>query len=697
MLPRMVAAATVTELPRTVTTRDEWITLSDGCRLFCRIVLPRDAGADPVPAVLEYLPYRLTDGTAASDATHHPYFAGHGYASVRADIRGTGNSDGILMDEYLPQEQFDACEVIEWLADREWCTGAVGLFGKSWGGFNGLQIAARRPPALRAVVSAYSTDDRYADDVHFMGGCLLAHEALSWGSYMRGINALPPDPAIVGERWRAMWLDRLERTPFFAEQWIQHQRRDDLWRQGSICEDFSAVQAAILLVGGWADGYTNAVDRGVAGLTSAGVPCRGLVGPWSHGWPEIADPGPDIGFLQECLRWWDYWLKGADNGAMDEPLMRAWIQAYAPPAAHQSMRAGRWVGETEWPTPRTVARQWYPRADGGLASEPRGRPARHDGHTDQLGGAGEPADVLITGSAHAGSDAGAWCPYGLVTDFAPDQRAEDGLALSFTSAPLAERMEVLGAPTASLELTVDRPLALVAVRLCDVAPDGASLLVARGLLNLTHRNGHVEPEPMPVDRSTVVSLQLDFTGHAFAPGHRLRLALSPTYWPFAWPSPKPVLMGVSFGPQTVLSLPVRPAGLTEPPVKPFAAPERTPPAPAHVEFEPWRTLDRDLATGRLTLDVGGRERTHLNDTGLTFGERLNRRYEIQDGDPLTARVRCAGDHFLERGDWRIRVRVRSELTSTAHTFLVTNEVDAFLNDIRVHSRRTATEIPRDHV
>ncbi|MGA2010550.1 MAG: CocE/NonD family hydrolase [Solirubrobacteraceae bacterium] len=661
-------------------TRDEWIELSDRCRLFARIVAPENAEREPVPAVLEYLPYRLSDGTAYSDATHHPYFAAHGYASIRVDIRGTGNSDGILHDEYLPQEQSDACEVIAWIAAQPWCTGAVGMFGKSWGGFNGLQVAARRPPALKAVVSAYSTDDRYADDVHHMGGCVLGHEALSWGSYMLGINALPPDPEIVGDRWREIWLDRLERTPFFVEEWLRHQRRDEFWRQGSICEDFGAVQAAILLVGGWADGYTNAVDRALAGLTRAGVPCRGLVGPWSHGWPEIADPGPRIGFLQECVRWWDRWLRGAANGAMDEPPLRAWMQDYAAPAAHHAFRPGRWVGEAEWPSPRTPLRRWFPRGDGGLCSE-----------------AGEPGNASIVGHAAAGADAGAWCPYGLVTDFPPDQRAEDGVALSFTSRALDRPLELLGVPVLTLRLTVDQPLALVAARLCDVGPDGASLLVARGLLNLSHRAGHTEPAPMPVGEPTVVRFALDFAGHSFAPGHRIRLSVSPTYWPFAWPSPQAVTLGVSVGGPSVIELPVRSPDAAEPPMSAFLAPESTPPPPGHVDFRPWRRHARDVATGRITLDVGAAERTRLDRDGLTFGEELSRRYEIDDGRPLSARVQCRGDHFLQRGSWRISIRVRTAMTGTAESFLITSELDAFEDGVRVFARRSDVSVPRDLV
>ena len=154
----------------------------------------------PVPAIFEYVPYRKNDGLVLRDAPIHHYFAGHGYASVRVDIRGTGDSDGILADEYLPLEQQDGVEVIRWLATRPWCTGKVGIIGKSWGGFNGLQIAAHHPPELAAVISVASTDDRYADDVHYMGGCLLAWTALPWASTMLAYNGLPPDPAVVGER-----------------------------------------------------------------------------------------------------------------------------------------------------------------------------------------------------------------------------------------------------------------------------------------------------------------------------------------------------------------------------------------------------------------------------------------------------------------------------------------------------------------
>ena len=271
-----------------------WIEMPDGCRLAARIWLPDDAEQSPVPAILEHLPYRRRDYTRLRGDEMHRYFAGHGYAGVRVDIRGSGDSDGILEDEYLQQELDDAVAVIDWLAKQSWCTGLVGMTGISWGGFNALQVAALGPPPLKAIITACSTDDRYADDIHYMGGCLIT-ENLEWASTMFGFNSRPPDPEVVGERWREVWLERLERAEPWIVEWLAHQRRDELWKHGSVCEDFAAITCAVYAVGGWADGYSNAIPRLLAGLS---CPRKGLIGPWSHAWPNGAKPGPTIGAAQ---------------------------------------------------------------------------------------------------------------------------------------------------------------------------------------------------------------------------------------------------------------------------------------------------------------------------------------------------------------------------------------------------------------
>lgn len=324
------------------------IPMSDGVRLSARIWRPVSSDEHPVPAVLEAILYRKRDLSSVRDSMHHPYLAGHGYACLRVDLRGTGDSEGVLRDEYLEREQQDAEEVLAWIADQPWCDGATGMMGISWGAFAALQTAARRPPSLKAVVLASFTDDRYDDDMHYMGGAMLSDNLAEAGT-MFAYATCPPDPAVVGESWRELWHERLEGSGPWVVEWLRHQRRDAYWRHASVCEDYSALQVPVLASSGWADGYSNAVTRL---LENVDVPRKGLIGPWSHKFPHLGEPGPAIGYLQEVVRWWDHWLKGEENGVMDGPMLRSWMQESVPPSTSYEERPGRWVGEPSLPSPR---------------------------------------------------------------------------------------------------------------------------------------------------------------------------------------------------------------------------------------------------------------------------------------------------------------------------------------------------------
>jgi predicted acyl esterase len=659
----------VTDLPRPVRTLDHvWIPLADGTRLGARIWLPEDAERDPVPAILEYIPYRKGDGTAPRDWTRHPYFAGHGYAAVRVDLRGSGESGGLLHDEYLPLEQADALEVLRWLADQPWCTGSVGMFGISWGGFNGLQVAAHAPPELKAVITLCSTDDRYTDDVHYRGGAVLALEMLSWGASMLSYNAIAPDPEVFGEGWREAWLERIDSVEPYEHEWLRHQRRDDYWKQGSVCEDFGAIACPVYAIGGWADGYSEAVLRIVAGIGRGRA--KGLLGPWSHAFPDEVEPGPAIGFLQECLRFWDRWLKGEDTGIDAEPALRVWMQDPVAPAARHVERPGHWVAEREWPSPEIEER---------VLRLGEGRAAIS---TDLL----------------CGLDGGVWCADGNPADAPVDQRADDGRALAFTWEPLAERLELLGNMRVELELESDRPVAQLAARLCDVAPDGTSLLVTRGVLNLTHRDGHEHPEPLEPGSPTRVTLELDGIAQAVPAGHRLRLALSPAYWPWLWPAPEPVTLTIDAG-RSTLVLPVREPRAEDDELRPFGPPEGG--AALEVEtLEPddgRRALVRDFTGGRteLTFDwaTGGRYRIVRG--GLIAGCWATTTYSIVPGDPLSAEVRCETATELGRDGWLTRAEIRAVMDCDAERFRVRTELEAFEDGERVRRREWSFETPRD--
>jgi putative CocE/NonD family hydrolase len=673
-----------TKYPRAIRVIEHvWIPLSDGSRLAARIWLPQDAEQQPVPAILEYIPYRKNDGTATRDALMHPYFAGHGYAALRVDMRGSGDSDGILYDEYLPQEQDDALEVLAWIAAQPWCTGAVGIIGKSWGGFNGLQIAARRPSALKAVISVCSTDDRYADDVHYMGGCFLAADMLPWASTMLSYNALPPDPEVVGDRWRQMWRERLEQTPPFIEAWVMHQRRDAFWKHGSVCEDFGAITCPVYAVGGWADAYTNAIPRLLAGLPG---PRKGLIGPWAHLYPHQGVPEPAIGFLQECLRWWDYWLKGIETGIMAEPQLRVWMQESVEPRPFHTQWPGRWVAEPSWPSPH-IQPFFYTLRDETLAA----------GVEADAAGAGRRIECL--GLQETGVDAGVWCPYGLSIDWPPDQRAEDGRSVTFTSAPLTERMEILGFPEVTLSVAANRPLALVAVRLCAISPTGASTLVTRGLLNLTHRESDEQPAPLEPGRRYTVTVRLNAIAHALPAGHRWRIAISPTYWPWAWPSPEPVTLSIFTGGASLLLLPFR-ASRAEDATLPDFGPAEGPP-PLAVELlqpaSPAIAVNRDVATGRVTQTVAEASGFRLVVSEREYRSARRDSYTIVEGQPLSAAIQCDRTVTVARGAWSVRVETRSTMSADATCFHLTNAIDAYEGEMRVATRVWARSIPRDLV
>lgn len=671
---------TITQFPRRVRLIEHvWITLSDGCRLAARMWLPDDADAHPVPAVLEYIPYRKNDGTALRDAPMHAYFAGHGYAAVRVDMRGSGDSDGILEDEYLPQEQADGVEVVRWLAERPWCTGRVGIIGKSWGGFNGLQIAAHAPPELGAVISVCSTDDRYATDVHYMGGCLLAWDSLPWATTMLAYNAQPPDPAVVGDRWRAAWLARIEQTPPFSEAWTAHQRRDAFWKQGSVCEDYGAIECPVYMVGGWDDAYRDAVFRFLAAYPGE---CRGLIGPWAHLYPHSGRPGPAIGFLQEAVRWWDRWLKDVDNGIDHEPKLRVWMQEAVPPAPWYEERRGRWVAEPAWPAPGIELRH-LPLGAGSLGGE-----------------AGDPVEITHTSAQAMAGDAAAWMGRGEPGDFPPDQRADDGLWLTFTSEPLEERFEILGEPALVVTLACDRTHALVAARLCDVAPDGSSTLITRGVLNLMHREGHETPVPLEPGRRYRVEIPLTSIAYAVPAGHRLRVALATAFWPAVWPAPDPVALMVVTGGESVLELPVRPPR-DEPAVpEHFNRPEEAPlPAVVSGHAAHSRWVVHDALTGRVEIvqESADMPPTRFLADGLEYGSQERDRWSIVEGDPLSASVRCERTITIGRGDWQTRIEGVATMSATREAFLITNAIDAFEGERRVASRLRSVSIPRDGV
>ena len=609
------------------------------------------------------------------DQLTHPYFAGHGYACLRIDMRGNGESDGLMHDEYTAQEQADAVEAIAWIARQPWCSGNIGMMGISWGGFNGLQVAALRPPALKAVITLCSTDDRYADDIHYKGGCLL-NENLGWAATMLSYSSRPPDPALAGGRWRDMWL---ENSPLLAEAWLEHQNRDAYWKHGSVCEAFSAIEAAVLAVGGWGDAYSNAIPRLLNGLTS---PARGIIGPWAHKYPHFAVPGPKTGFLQETLRWWDRWLKGENTGVEGDPLCRTYVMDSVPPATSYDARPGRWIARNGWPGSGIEIETFHLNA---------GSPG-----CGRIDAAATPeAELAVPSSQDTGLGGGEYCVIWLGPEFPGDQNRDDENSIAFQTEQLEADVMIVGAPAVTPELSSDRPAANIAVRLNDVHPDGQAARITYHTLNLCHRESHERPEPLAPGERYRVRVKLDDAGYTVPAGNRLRLSVSTAYWPAIWPAPEPVTLSVFAGGNT-LELPMRRAPGEAPEMPP---PESAPPLELETPRAPSnsRVAGVDDETGATTLEIVDDSGEYRNTAhGLISGETGREFYSILPGDPLSARARTHWTQTLSRaGGWSVRTETCQEQRADAERFHIKVRMEAYGSEDLIFERDWTESVKRN--
>jgi predicted acyl esterase len=647
------------------------IPMPDGVTLAADLFLPDAPGRYPV--VMEYLPYRKND-TTWQGYFGHRYFAERGYAAIRVDVRGTGDSEGIALDEYSPQEQLDGVAAIAWLAEQPWSTGAVGMFGTSYGGFNSLQIAMHRPTALKAICPMYFTDNRYTDDCHYKGGTLqMLYDVGTYGLSMVGRNLLPPRPDLVGERWGAIWEDHLRNEPWLL-RWLAHPTLDEQWRQGSLCENYAAIECATYLIGGWRDGYTNCNLRTFANLQ---CPKKVMIGPWLHVQPHVGRPGPRIDHFREMTRFYDYWLQGIDNGIMDEPSIAIYVQRYDRPQANRPLTSGFWRYESTWPPARG-------RDEIVFLSQ---NELRRGGPSDEAA-----VDELeyhpAVGTAFGMFSAGA--PHVLPAD----QRAEEAYSAVYSGPVLTEQLEILGRPRLILQVDSDAEVISFAARLCDVAPDGSSALVTKGVLNATHRESHSDPSPLVPGEVVELTIDLDATSWLFEPGHRIRLSVSNADFPNAWPSPALATSRLHLGGErpSRLILPVLPE-----PAEPLPAPDFAP-SPFLIEDEPaeeprpWQ-VKRDLMRGRTELTIEG-SGTSQPDPGYVLESSTMATASVDERNPAHAWMR---GRQIDRYRWpgqTIELESRGQITSTETSFNVTLHVEITVDGLPHYERRWVASYPR---
>ncbi len=640
------------------TTEHVYVPMSDGARLAVTLYLP--ASDRPVPCLLEALPYRKDDLTA----TYRPEYVRlrdeHGYAVCRADVRGTGSSDGVATDEYPPTEQRDLVELIRWLADQGWCSGAVGMFGTSYSGFNALHLAAERPPALKAVCAIYSSDDRYTDDVHYMGGALRLLDVVDYPTYMVAMNALPPVPSLSGAGWVDDWRRRVEDLEPWLLRWVEEQHDSAYWRQGSVRPSYDRIGCPTFLVAGWADGYRNNTFRTVERLRADGVPHRLLIGPWSHMSTATSLPGPHLDLVPVMARWWDRWLRGVDDGYDDEPALTWFAQRPTRPGPDRLLVEGEWRSAPAWPLDGASVR-----------SLPLG-----SGELDY--------DVVAdVGTAAWNSCAGS-LPWGQPTD----QRFDDAASLTWEWP--AEDISLLGHPRLRLRISSSQPVASVSAKLCDVFPDGTSALLCRGFLNLTHRSSSESPDPLPVDEWVEVELEME--AMAFdavgpdAAGHRLRLSLAGADWPNTVAPPRPVTLRIDRGASS-LDLPVAGPSVPALPLPFVEAPDAT-------------DADTDAIGWHVARDVL-RRRTSCSDDhgsaydvdGATVREHYTGRVEV-DTRTWVQRSDSTADFTVRWAEGTARARTEVSLVADVEAFDLNVRLDTWHDDEPFVSRRWERRVPR---
>ena len=647
--------------------REEWIPMPDGVRLAVNLFLPDDlpAGAR-VPVVLEYLPYRKDDGLAERDFDLYSYLTSGGHAGARVDIRGTGRSEGVLPPyEYSEQEWADGDAVIEWLSRQAWCTGSVGMWGISWGGFNSIQLAMREqtPPTLKAIIALEASDMLFKDDVHYIDGMMHVDEyvvMIDLLNAMSGAPEFPLDEETLAARFdQAPWLLR----------WMKEQRDGPFWRRGTLSPRYDRVRVPAMLIGGWYDGYRDSVPRMLEGVRA---PVRAIMGPWNHTWPHDAAPGPEIEWRHEAVRWWDRWLKGEENGVDREPAFAVYVRDWYRPGTDVATIPGGWRLEDGWPLDRLRPATLALRDDGSLADE------------------GGPSGVhRLPYVPSAGIEAGGW--WG---ELRPDQGPYDAACLVYETPPLDEPLEILGFPRVELRASVDAPLANFFARLCDVAPDGSAGLVAGAGLNGAHRTSMTEPAALEPGGESEVAFDLHFTSWVFPAGHRIRLAVSNACWPMIWPTPHPMTMSLSVGDGgSRLTLPV--AAPQERPAPSFLSPTPVARAPGVRSEEQVVPIDWTLVRDgvRATAEWHGGWHSEFPWGAERGTEAL--RFEVADDDPARASARGEGVTEIELPDRTLRWRGLLELSSDGVAFAYRYTRELWKDGELIRTRTWDERIPRD--
>jgi predicted acyl esterase len=642
------------------------IPMPDGVLLAATLYMPGDLRPhERVPALLEYLPYRKDDDTASGDYGKHAYFARHGYVGVRVDIRGFGASGGTPPTrEYSAQEQEDGEHVIAWLARQPWSNGNVGMFGISWGGFNSIQMAMRRPPALKAILAIAATEALFKEDVHYMDGVMHVDEfevSMDLDQGRSGAPGFPLDEDTLARR--------MDSTPWSLD-YFRHQRDGAFWR--APIRRFEDIRIPCFLIGGLQDGYRDSIARM---LERVPAPVRAWLGPWNHDYPNTSIYGPRVEWRDQAVRWFDHWLKGIDNGVEREPRLVVYQQRSHPPGAAAQDIPGEWRAES-WPPANLSALTWFLAPNHQLAAAPAAVATDHLRYVPS-----------------AGTEAGFW--WG---ELLTDQRPVDAYSLTYDSAPLETEVSMLGFAHVRLLAAADAPLANWFVRLEDVADDGRVTAITGAGLAGAQRRSMEHPEPLTPGKEYVLNLDLHLSSWVWPRGHRIRVAISNAQWPMLWPTPYPMTTALRLGGAegSAITLPVVPAhGRAAPAFGPLEAVEVPPGITTPGDYAwpgSWK-LERDEANERSTVTWHGTSAVRFPWGAFEHSEQLV--YHVDDADPAVSAVEGDAESVEMLADRVLTYRGHLTVTSDASTFHYAYTRELLRNGAVVRTKTWQEVIPRD--
>jgi predicted acyl esterase len=653
--------------------RNVRVPMPDGVTLAADLYVPEAAGGQRFPALIEYTPYHKNNNAFYGPrATRYPYFASHGYVFVNVDIRGTGDSEGCNAAPSSPEEVRDNLEVIRWCARQPWCDGGVGMIGISYTAGVCYDAARQAPPELKAVVLCQMPSDWY-EGMACPGGSPRPFAYENYAPLMAAYNFAPPDPDLVGPEWAAIWRQRLEGSVPWGHAYVEHLLDGPFWESRLLRGHEEQVRAAVFLIGGWCDWYPDDFLRVFARLR---CPKRILIGPWTHNYPENAWPLPRINDRYECLRWFDKHLKGIDTDPErpldNEPPVALFVREHTRPEALRRQDNGQFRCEKQWPPEHVAVEALHLTAAGRLSF------GGSEGVEEQDELVYRPDVGIAAGRYAIGQMLPGW-------GMADDQRLDEGLSLVYTADPFHEPFEILGAPEACLYLWCTSEVASVSVKLCDVAPDGTSALVTKGLLNLTHRHGHEQPKPLVPGTGYEMNVPLQAIAYRFRAGHRLRVMIACADFQNTWPTPLPHTLTIRYSPALPSRIELPLAGARDPSVPaPRFLPSDFPPLPPDQIPTPDYSISRDLIRNTVTVHI----RT-LSGIGTNRS-----RYTVNVNRPAEAVVQSEYEYPMERPGMSIRVRSQCVTRSDERAFHHLTEVEVTVNGRPHWSKSWSVSVPR---